>query len=388
MALSKRLILLSLLFSLAPAILHAKDLGPTVEDRVFKVVVLGADSTYRIRIFRPSENAKTVAVVVLPGSGAGLPEESAKEYAKRGYVGVAVEYFGYNPAGTVPFTITGLPLDGFKDVLQYLRQQAASPVNKVILRGRSRGGELALLLAAHYGHLIDGVITEVPSAYVWGDRANGSWSRLIPLEAQAPASGKEVSSWTFEGHEVPFVPMNGLLQDRAKETTKDGLPLFDFTEAYKNAAKGASVQVLEQARIKVENIRAPILVTGGKSDGLWPSGDYADLIKKKRHAMGLRDDVFLIEDVGHIWSSVEQYILFPSGAYDLYLTPESCSTRSLNSMLKYDGHKKAALKICEERPLKKYLMSAEYGINSYKVPENSEANERFKKAEDLFLSRF
>lgn len=363
--------------------------GIATQEQKFKVSVLGAESNYKTKIFyQKAKTSNSIAVIVLPGSGAGLPEDYAQEYAKKGYVGVAVEYFGYDPFGETPFSITNLPLEGFKDIIDSLRSNPSLQIKKIILRGRSRGGELALLIAEHFSPSVDGVIAEVPSAYVWGDRANGIWSKLIPWEDQYPASQTEISSWTLAGKDIPFVPMAGLLHDFSKETEKENLPLFDIRLAYEHASQNASTEALENARIKVEKISAPILVTGGLQDGLWPSAEYATIIKNTRKSAGFKKDIYLIEDAGHIWFDTEKFILFPSGVYDMYLTKESCQPNYIQSNLKYSEHKNEATKACTANPEKKYFMSPEYGINGYDTSKNLESNIKFKNAEDKFLSQF
>lgn len=358
------------------------------QERSFKVTLLGGESQYKTKMFYKKGEKNSVAVIVLPGSGAGLPEDAAKDYANKGYVGVAVEYFGYNPFGDIPFTITQLPLEGFRDIISSVRSNSSMQIKKIIVRGRSRGGELALLLGEHFSSLIDGVIAEVPSSYAWGDRANGTWSRFIPWAEQYPASPAEISSWTLEGKDVPFIPMNGLLHDRSDESEKDGLPLFDFSLAYRRATHEASNETRENARIKVEKINGPILVTGGLKDGLWPSSDAAQLIQNTRVNAGFKNDVFLIEDAGHIWFDSEKYISFPSGVYDFYLTAETCEADYIVSQLRYEEHKKAVTEACKDHPEGKYFMAEEIGINGYETSNNLKANEKFKTAEDAFLKQF
>ena len=53
------------------------------------------------------------------------------------------------------------------------------------------------------------------------------------------------------------------------------------------------------ARIKVENIEAPVLVAGGDADDVWNSGEMAQIIAERRAAADLPTVSLIFTDAGH-----------------------------------------------------------------------------------------
>jgi pimeloyl-ACP methyl ester carboxylesterase len=384
-----------LIFAVVAATVTADAARETTLEKTFPITVFGEQKSYRVKVFFPTDqdptSHKPIGLAIFPGSAAGLPEEQARYYASLGYVAAAVEYFGYDPFGERPYTITQLPLEGIENILKWLKSSDGPRLKKVIIRGRSRGGELALLLGEKYSNLIDGIIAEVPSLYVWGDRANGAQSRFISWQKQAPLKETEVSSWTYQGNDIPFVPMDGLLHDRAEEWQSNGLPHFRFEKAYSSQSlKYRNKSVGKKARIKVEKINVPVLLTGGLDDMIWPSGrDVTEIRRLRRQHFASSRDTYIVKKAGHVWSSEDMSIEFPSGAYDRYVDKSLC--QNLNS-IHHEVHRAEIKEKCgsaSEADLVKgiYFSAKEIGVTRKETSKNSEAQSIFLKEEKRFIEQ-
>lgn len=91
-----------------------------------------------VQLFKPIRNYKDTAVVVIPGSGGGLPTEKAMELAEQGYPALAVQYFDYEPNSDYIFSITQVPLETFHTAITWLKTRSDLRINKVVLHGRSK----------------------------------------------------------------------------------------------------------------------------------------------------------------------------------------------------------------------------------------------------------
>jgi dienelactone hydrolase len=102
-------------------------------------------------------------VLVLGGSEGGVPDGTAELLASHGYAALALGYFG---APGLPRQLDRIPLEYFARALAWLRAQPEAGGGRVLVKGISRGGELALLLGATYPDAIAGVVAVVPSSTI------------------------------------------------------------------------------------------------------------------------------------------------------------------------------------------------------------------------------
>jgi len=126
--------------------------------------------------------------------------------------------------------------------------------------GRSRGGELALLLASMFPEITT-VVGYVPSGVVHAGIA------ASPVPGAAARS-----AWTYRGKPLPFVPpaYDGSVAAAASpETPLELRPMF--LKSLEN--RGA----VEAAAIAVERIRGPVFLISGEDDRLWPSPVLAEI---------------------------------------------------------------------------------------------------------------
>ena len=186
---------------------------------------------------RPSD-VRRPAVLILGGSEGGIPSTlECALLASHGYSALALAYFG---ARGLPAGLENIRLEYFARALRWLGRQPAVDPHKVVIKGASRGGELALILGAVYPRLVHGVAAYVPSSVV-----NQSPTGTGP-------------AWTLHGRELPFLD------------------------------------------IPVERIAGPVMLVGAGRDAVWESGFAVTVLADRLRAHGRRDVTALVyPQAGH-----------------------------------------------------------------------------------------
>ncbi len=234
-------------------------------------------------LFLPAGEGVRPAVLVLSGSEGGTFEPAASQYAAQGYVAFALAYFGMEE---LPEELEEIPVETVERALEWLAAQPRVNGDAIGVWGASKGAELALLSASIYP-AIKAVVAKSASAYVF--------------ESIGETMGKvHKSSWTHGGKPIPFVPLGFNMRigmsyfwSRFRHKPWPTRPMY--AHAIKHAPD------LESARIKVENINCPVLVTGGGQDGVWPSDEMARVIGKGLATKGRKfeDVVLTYPGAGH-----------------------------------------------------------------------------------------
>lgn len=181
-----------------------------------------------------STDGKSPGVLVLSGSEGGLEfaEQTARWVAGLGYPAVAVSYFG-EPGQ--PERLERVPVEPVLSGLEWLRERPEVDPTRVAAFGISRGGELALWLAATRPESVAAAIAPVGAGYlVCG----------YP-DVRQPA-------WTLAGQPLSTA-------------------CVDYTSTDWNPA-----------RIDVGAIDGPVLVACGTEDSLWDSCAFLDDIVRRR----------------------------------------------------------------------------------------------------------
>ncbi|MFO0612297.1 MAG: acyl-CoA thioesterase/bile acid-CoA:amino acid N-acyltransferase family protein [Polyangiaceae bacterium] len=244
---------------------------------------------------RPQDggSAKRPAILVFGGSEGGTSTGRFFAYylAQLGYVAFGVGYFG---ADGLPAELDSVPLEILKSDLDLLASQPDVDATKIAVMGGSRGGELALLLGAHYPELVRAVVAQIPSGYVWGSVAN----------VDAPA-------WTLGGAPLPQVPYSGALP---VEYTENGKTYYNGRNVFLEDIAAATPAELEAARIPIESAMGPVLLLGGEDDQLWPSCVLADVAYDKLVASG---HAAKFADENHCYPGAGHFISFPPGSSTL-----------------------------------------------------------------------
>lgn len=219
-------------------------------------------------------------VIVTFGGSEGSPNyQAASIFAENGYEVFSLFFFGMENQQK---ELVKVPLEFFDEVLKYIDENAKD-ASVITLYGASKGAELSLNLAVRYPE-IDNVILIAPSEY--------SYMGL------SFSSREFQSSWTWEGLEVPFI-------DMSKGDSSEGAKMFfdmmtmnpvSYRGSYESAANGDPNR--ENARIKVENTNANILLIAGTDDMMWQSDVAAEHIYEKRPN---NTEKLIYEGAGHIF---------------------------------------------------------------------------------------
>lgn len=217
-------------------------------------------------LFLPPGPGPHPTLIQFGGSGGGIQERRAAQYAAHGWASLALGYFAV-PGATVPPTLDEIPLEYFREAVAWLRRRPGLSAETVGLAGTSRGGELALLLGSHFPDFSP-VIAWVPSHVTWGTHAQPGGDP----RGRSP-------SWTLAGEPVPFVPP---VSQPGDFVLRDGVSTH--TQAFLRNLSA----VIDPARyeIAVERITGPVLLIGADDDALWPSGWFARQARRRLDTRG------------------------------------------------------------------------------------------------------
>lgn len=205
--------------------------------------------------YQPSGEAPHPGVIVLSGSGGGVPSAASSPggLASRGYAVLALAYFGVDG---LPRSLHNIPLEYFGTALDWLSAQRSVDPRRIGVLGTSRGGELALLLASVFPQ-IRTVVAYVPSDVVWGGCCDS----------------RNEASWTFGGRALTWV----------------------------NPARPNDLFAAERAAIRVERIRGAVLLISGRRDQVWRSTEMADRViaRLRRSQFAFPYEHLAYNDAGH-----------------------------------------------------------------------------------------
>jgi len=189
-------------------------------------------------------------IILLGGSGGQFQTQTALYLASKGYAVLDLIYFEQTG---LPPRLERVPLEYLDLAVQWVKHRRKADSSVVVLMGRSRGAEYALLYASQFDE-VDAVISNVGSNLAWSAK---SYFR---------------SSWTLENNEIPFA--RGSLRQALGFLWKSRGVGHDQLSYFESALKKSDKT--EGARIKVEHINAPILLLSGKSDMQWPSTEMSE----------------------------------------------------------------------------------------------------------------
>jgi len=228
-------------------------------------------------LYYPETGGPFPGLILLGGSSGGMSLTMARTLASNGFATLALAYFRYPE---LPGWLVEIPLEYFKGAIEWLKTQPAVRKAKLGLVGHSKGGECALLLASLYDEF-SAVVGLVPSAYVW---------KGVTPQAK--------SSWTMSGNALPFL---------STVETEEEVQQFIRGEAtsirkwYANGLAAAPPDLIDQARIRVEKIRAPLFLVSDRDDRTWPSAEFCAAIIQRLKEKGFGYEVKHIrgENAGH-----------------------------------------------------------------------------------------
>jgi dienelactone hydrolase len=112
------------------------------------------------------------ALLTLGGSAGGHNKQPSV-FASHGFPTLSLAYFG-EPG--LPSQLRNIPLEYFATALRWLGTQPGVDPNRIAVLGVSRGGELALLLAAAFPDLVHGAIACTTASHVLGADPGTAWT--------------------------------------------------------------------------------------------------------------------------------------------------------------------------------------------------------------------
>jgi esterase/lipase len=264
-----------------------------------------------------SDNPSNKTVVWLGGSGSGLAVNApiAAALASHGFNVLAVAYFGEKG---LPPQLSRIPLEYFEKVFAWLANNPLTAGKEIQVLGMSKGAEVALLLASRYP-IITRMALFAPHAYCFQGIAF-----------------KDESSWTYAGEDLPYIRLRNrwvyanMLRGFIKNEP------FEFASVY---SKGLAVaENKEEARIKIENAHADLLLITTKECGMWNTYDgciqIMDTLRKHNYPQAY--ELVVYENAGEPY-----YVpyVFPAGESSLQMAPRL--VLSTGGTLEGNAHAKA-----------------------------------------------
>ncbi|MBN1271622.1 MAG: acyl-CoA thioesterase/BAAT N-terminal domain-containing protein [Candidatus Aminicenantes bacterium] len=213
-------------------------------------------------LYYPEKGGPFPGLILLGGSGGGMSDIKARTLASNGFATLALAYFRY-PG--LPGYLIEIPLEYFRRAIEWMKTCQAVQKGKLGLVGYSKGGECSLLLASLYDEF-SAVAAMVPSAYVW--------KGVTPLAK---------SSWTMAGEPLPFISTKETEEEVQQFIRRE---LTSIRKWYAGGLAAADPELVNKARIPVENIKAPIFLASDRADQTWPSVEFCETIVqnlKARH---------------------------------------------------------------------------------------------------------
>jgi dienelactone hydrolase len=208
-------------------------------------------------LYYPAEGGPFPGVIILGGSNGGLYEWLAQAMASNGFAALTLAYFNYSD---LPAELVNIPLEYFHRAAVWMKTQPGVKTGYIGLAGGSKGGELALLLASRYDDY-QAVVAWTPAAHAWEGLSQKYFSPdYVP-----------VSSWSFDGRPLPFVRFNSTPEDKEKESKGE---LLSYVSLHHRALAANDPELIKQAAIPVDRIKAPILLISGTLDQTWPADEF------------------------------------------------------------------------------------------------------------------
>lgn len=233
-------------------------------------------------------------VVVLLGGSEGndmFARMNAPLFLAQGYAVLGLPYYapvwGPQPSRfpTLPANFVDIPVERAGQAREWLCARTDVRCDRIGLYGVSKGAEYALLATSLEKNSAGfaAIAAIVPTDVVWE-----GWGMGVPFGQR--------SSFSWQGKPLPFVPYIGMAEEFAKFATA---PATVRLRVPHDRGRHANPDRAVAARIKVEAIKAPVLVAGGDADNTWNSGEMAQTIAERRAEVGLETTALIYTDSGH-----------------------------------------------------------------------------------------
>jgi dienelactone hydrolase len=223
-------------------------------------------------------------ILLLGGSEGGLHERDAEVLAGRGFIVLALAYFGLRglPAGLVE-----IPLEYFSRGLDLLAAEPRTG-DRLGVTGASRGGEAALLIGSHDARV--GAVVSVVGSGIVTPGIDFSLGTLTDILSGAPAA------WTVGGRQLPHLPH--VIPDEMRELIERHRPV---RLALAFPPPPADPAELDAVSIPVERTNGAVLLISAADDGSWPSSAYSRVAMERLTAAGHQYPAeHRVLDAGHL----------------------------------------------------------------------------------------
>lgn len=216
---------------------------------------------------RPSDDTAGPGILLLHGSFGGPWVGFASLLASRGYPTLALHYFG--TPEPLPDRLFEVPVENVLEAVTWLSDKAVV-TDSVVIAGKSKGGELALLTGS-IADDIDAAISYAGSGVVY------------------QGIGGRGSSWTRDGEPINYVPY-------ASDADFSGPRL---REAYDESLDEATAEQIDAATIPVEEIDGDVLLFSPEDDAMWSSVRQHQFAADRLEANGRSFEHVTLADAGH-----------------------------------------------------------------------------------------
>jgi dienelactone hydrolase len=226
-----------------------------------------------------------VPVLVLAGSGGGLPRAQAALLAAHGHPALAQGLFAYKD---LPPSLLGIALESIQAGAKWLEQHTGA--KRVAVMGTSRGSEGAGLAASYFPQDFAAAVVYVPSHL-----SNGAF---------APGVTQLTAAWTLGGKPLPADQGETDSNNAADAMHALKPPGFIGTPYYLKT--WSDPKVAAAVGIPFEKMSGPVLAIGAGADEMWPSFIGAERIRERLRAHGKADaaEVHVYPGAGHMITRV------------------------------------------------------------------------------------
>ncbi len=226
-----------------------------------------------------------VPILVLAGSGGGLPQTQAALLASHGHPALAQGIFAYKD---LPSTLRGIPLESFHAAAEWLKQRTGA--KRVAVMGTSRGSEAAGLAASYFPEDFSAAVVLVPSHL-----SNGAFG---------PGVTEVEAAWTYGGKPVPADRGETDSNNAGDAANSREPPGFVGTPYYLNTWSDPAISA--KFGIPFERMSGPVLAIGGGADEMWPSFIGAEQIRRRLvdHGKPDRVEMHIYPGAGHFVSRI------------------------------------------------------------------------------------
>lgn len=234
---------------------------------VLSVVSFAQDTlaTFNTEAILYTGNGKNQPLIVgLGGSEGGNAWASNRwkstrdSFLEKGYAFLAVGYFGCK--GT-PKVLDRIAIDDVYDAISKAKENKRIDNKKIAVIGGSRGADLALLLGTYYKDI--GSVVAMSSSHAVFTGHTLAFT---------------TSCWTFEGEELPFIPVND-----------DAIPFLmkrDLRGTFEAMLKDTAAE--QKALIKVEKINGSVLFLSATNDEIIPAVEMGEKMISRLKSKGFK----------------------------------------------------------------------------------------------------